>query len=217
MINEEIIKLKKKIIGFASHVEIMINDSIKALQNNDKELLKKVIKKDEPFANKLELSIDKQCINFIARYCPKASNLRTVVMLLKMNNDLERIADNCVYICYKSKSLIEKPEWSNHIADIANISEIVSAMLKDSIKSIVDNDIELAKDVCRRDEQVNKLRDDKINELIKYMNSNPKAIEEALALIRICDRLERIADLSTNIAEDAAFIAKGKVIKHKKK
>lgn len=215
MLNTEINKLKSKIISFSYHVEQMINNSSNSYKNKDIELLKKIIKKDENKANSLELKIEKNCISTIAQYAPKATNLRMILMILKMNNDLERIADNCVNICYSYIELIENYYSNEQVEDILEITKIVASMLNDSISSFVEEDIHLAKSVCERDKIVDKYRNKKRKKIRKIIKSDSKDFDELLQYLKIYDKFERIADLSTNIAEDVIFIAKGKVIRHK--
>ena len=217
MIDKKINDLIGKIVSFAYHVENMLDSSIIALKNKDKDLFDKIINEMEPQSNKMELELDLQSISIIAQYNPLASNLRTTVMILKINNDLERMADNCVSICHGGNKLISSPVLSENIEEIAETANIVSSMLKDGILSFINNNHNLSKKVCKRDLLVNQFRDKKLIYYIQEMKKAPEYIDSYLELIKICDRLERIADLSTNIAESSFFITKGKVLKHKKK
>lgn len=216
MLNTEINKLKSKIISFSYHVENMISNSSNAFKNKDIDVLNYIINKDEDKANSLEVKIEKNCISTIAQFAPKASNLRIILMILKMNNDLERMADNCVSISYSFIELIEKTYSDDQIEDIIEITQIVVSMLNDSIKSFIDEDIELAKNVCKRDKIVDKFRNKKRKKIRKSIQSDSDDYDELLQYLKIYDKFERIADLATNIAEDVVFIAKGKVIRHKK-
>jgi len=174
-----------------------------------------VIKEYEPKMNELEIELDELCTNLIALYQPKAGNLRTILMILKMNNDLERVGDLAVNISESALYLIEKPPVKPLI-DIPRMAEESIDMLKNAIDSFINKDAELAKSVCEKDTIVDGLRDQVLRELITYMSSDPTTIERAIHLIRISRSLERIADLSTNICEDVIFMVEGKVIKHHK-
>lgn len=213
MIEEKIKILKQKIIEFGLLVEEMIDKSIKGLIEKKEEILKEVIEKLEPIANRFEIEIDELCIEIIAQYEPKARNLRVVLMVLKINNDLERIGDHAVNICESSLFLIKRPDVKPLI-DIPRMAEESTKMIKDSISSFIEEKIDLAKDVCKRDDIVDNLRDQITRELITYMVEDYSVIERALHLIRIAQNLERIADLSTNICEDVIFMIEGKIIKH---
>ncbi|CUS78080.1 phosphate transport system protein [Candidatus Kryptonium thompsonii] len=213
MFYEKLNKLKEKIIEQGNLVESMIEKSIRGLINKDKALLLEVIQIDEPRTNEAEIEIDEMCINLIARFQPTAQDLRTIIMILKMNNDLERIADMAENISESALFLIERP-MVKPLIDLPKMAEETMRMLKDSIDSFIKNDPKLAKSVCERDDVVDAYRDQILRELVTYMISDPTTIERALHLERISRNLERIADLATNIGEDVIYIVEGKVIKH---
>ncbi len=213
MFYEKLNKLKEKIIEQGNLVESMIEKSIRGLINKDKALLLEVIQVDEPRTNEVEIEIDEMCISLIARFQPEARDLRTIIMILKMNNDLERIADMAENISESALFLIERP-LLKPLIDLPKMAEETIRMLKDSIDSFIKNDPKLAKDVCERDDIIDAYRDQILRELITYMISDPTAIERAIHLERISRNLERIADLATNIGEDVVYIVEGKVIKH---
>ena len=197
----------------ASLVEGMISKSITGLTKRDRTLLLEVIEQDEPGENALEIEIDDDAIQLVACFQPQAKDLRTIQMILKMNTDLERMADEAVNISESALFLIEKPEIKSLI-DIRKMAEKANQMLQDSLKSLMNEDTQLAKDICERDDIVDGLRDQILDELIALMTSDPSVIEPSLRLIRICRSLERIADLSTNICEDVIYMVEGKTIKH---
>ncbi len=215
IVEEKINKLKEKIIEMALIVEEMIEKSIKGLLERNKEILDEVIEKEEKKVNDMEIEVDDMVTKFIALYHPEAEYLRTALMILKINNDLERMGDEAVNICESALFLIERPPVKPLI-DIPRMAEIAIQMLKDSITSFIERKIELAKDVCIRDDLVDSLRDQIYRELITYMMQDPSTIERSFHLMRIARSIERIADLSTNLCEDVIFMVKGKVIKHHK-
>lgn len=213
MIENRLQEIKQKLIEFSLLTEKMIDESINGLLKKNPVLLKHIIEIDEPQTNKLELEIEELCIETIAQYAPKASHLRTILMILKINNDLERMGDHAVNICESALFLIERPNVKPLI-DIPRMAELTIKMLDDSLKSYIDQNPLLAKEVCRRDENVDNLRNQILRELITYMINDPATIERALHLLRITQNLERIADLSTNVCEDVVFMVEGKTIKH---
>jgi len=215
MITEKINILKKKLIEEAGLAEEMVKKSIEGLVEKKKEILEKVIKEYEPKMNEFEIELDELCTNLIALYQPEAGNLRTILMILKINNDLERIGDLAVNISQSALFLIERP-LVKPLIDIPRMAEEAIEMLKDAINSFINKDTELAKSVCEKDRIVDGLRDQILRELITYMSSDPSTIERSIHLIRISRCVERIADLSTNICEDVIFMVEGKVIKHHK-
>jgi len=215
ILEEKINKLRQKIIEYASLAEIMLEKSIRGLLDKDEALLKEVINDLENKSNLKEIEIDEECIALIVQFQPKARDLRVIMMILKMNNDIERMADHAVNIAQAAEFLIERPQVKPLI-DIPRLMEEAKIMLKNSIDSFIKEDAVIAKNVCQRDDIVDALREQIVRELITYMTSDPTTIERALRLIGIANNLERIADLSTNICEDVIFMVQGKVIKHHK-
>jgi phosphate transport system protein len=213
MLEERIISLRREVIEYATHTESMIEQSIQGLLNKDRELLKGIIEHDEPQANEYEILIEEMCIALIARYEPKAKDLRTILMFLKINNDLERAADHAVNISESALFLIGQPPVKPLI-DIPKMARESISMIKDSINSFINEDIALAQNVCERDSIVDELGNQTLRELIAFMTINDGAIERSLHLLKIARNLERIADLATNISEDVIFIVEGEIVKH---
>jgi len=214
IIEEKINELKEKILLMADIAKGMVTKSVRALIEKNDALANEVIEKDEPKVNNLEIEIEENAINLIALHQPEASHLRTVIMIVKINNDLERIGDHAVNIAESVMSwLIPKPEVKPLI-DLPRMADGTTRMLSDSIDAFIRGDAELARNVCRRDSDIDSLQDQITRELITYMVSDSKTIDRALALILVARNLERIADLATNLAEDVIYIVKGEVIKH---
>jgi phosphate transport system protein len=191
----------------------MVENSVRGLVDRREDVILTVLNKDEPRANEIEIKIDELCLTLIVQLQPKAIDLRTIIMLLKMNNDLERIADHAVNICQSAQSLITQP-LVKPLIDIPRMADEVSNMLKDGVNSFLHEDPVLAKSVCERDNAVDCLRNQIVRELITYMISDPSTIERSLHLMDISKNLERIADLSTNICEEVIYLVEGRVIKH---
>jgi phosphate transport system protein len=213
MFQEKMTNLKRQLVEYASLVETMIEKAVKGLISKEQGLLRSVIDKDEPRANDFEISIDELCTELIAQYEPRAKDLRTILMVMKMNNDLERIGDHAVNIAESALYLIERP-LVKPLIDIPRMSEVATGMLKDGIRAFIQEDADLARSVCERDETVDALRDQILRELVTFMVSDSKAIERSLHLTRVSGNLERVADLSTNMCEDVIFMVKGEIIKH---
>ena len=215
MLGEKLNDLKKKLTEEAGLAEDMVKKSIEGLIEKRKEILEKVIKEYESKMNELEIELDEFCTNLIALYQPEAGNLRTILMILKMNNDLERTGDLAVNISESALFLIERP-LVKPLIDIPRMAGEVINMLKNAVNSSINRDTKLAKSVCEKDVIVDKLRDQILRKLITYMSSDPSTIKRSIHLMRISHSLERIADLSTNICEDVIFMVEGRVIKHHK-
>jgi phosphate transport system protein len=213
MLGEKIKELRKELIEYATFVENMIDKSINGLLKKDREQLNEVIEKDEPKANYSEIILDERCTGMIAQYQPKAKDLRIILMALRINSDLERVADYAVNISRSALFLIERPQVKPLI-DTPRMAEESVKMLKDSISSYINEDSVLAQNVCERDNIVDELGNKILRELITFMAEEPATIERSLHLLKIARSLERIADLSTNICEDVIFMVEGEVIKH---
>jgi phosphate transport system protein len=211
-LEEEINNLKKLLLHMAASVEEMIAKSVKALKERNMILAEDVIRGDER-VNKMEIDIDNLCIKILALYHPEAEDLRTVTMIMKINNDLERIGDHAVNIAERAIYLADKPAVKPLI-DIPRMSEKATEMLRESLDAFVNKNAELAVEVCKKDDEVDSLESQIMRELVTYMIADPTTIDRALYLILISRDLERIADLATNIAEDAFYIASGKILKH---
>jgi phosphate transport system protein len=213
MFEQKLANLKRELVEYAALVESMIEKAVKGLLEKEPDLFADVIEKDEVRANMYEVEIDEMGTALIAQHEPKAKDLRTILMIMKMSNDLERMGDHAVNIAQSGCLLIERPLVKPYI-DVPRMSEVTIGMLKDSIIAFINEDAALAKNVCERDSEVDGLRDQLFRELITYMISDVKTIERAIHLTRVAGNLERVADLSTNICEDVIFMVKGQVIKH---
>jgi phosphate transport system protein len=215
ILDEKINALKSRLIDYATLVEAMIDKSMRGILKKDRKLLIEIIEQDEPKTNDFEIEIEEACTTFIAQYEPKAKDLRTILMILKINNDLERIGDHAGNIAESGLFLIERPDVKPLI-DIPKMAENSIKMLKDSVESFINEDALLAKSVCERDSEVDHLLEQIIKELSTLMIQDSSRIERSMQLIRVAHNFERIADLSTNICEDVIYMVEGRVIKHHK-
>lgn len=211
-LDEEIANLKKLLLGMAASVEEMIAKSIKSLKERNMILAEEVIKSDKKI-NDMEISIDGLVIKILALYHPEAEDLRTVMMIMRINNDLERIGDHAVNIAQCTIRLADKPPVKPLI-DIPRMAGKAMEMLRESIDSFINKNAELAVEICKKDDEVDFLQNQIMRELVTYMIADPTIIERALSLILVGRNLERVADLATNIAECTFYVAQGKVLKH---
>ena len=213
VLEDKIATLKQQLFTMAGIVEEMIGNSVKALVNKDPALAEQVIGPDEDRVNHLEIENEDAAINLVALHQPEASNLRTLAMVIKINNDLERLGDHAVNIAQAAQFLMTKPAVKP-LVDIPKMAEHAIAMLKDSLDAFTRNDADLARSVCGRDATVDELNDTVKRDLAEVMNADGTTIDRALKLMMVSLNLERVADLATNIAEDTIYIATGQVIKH---
>ncbi len=210
--DEEMELLRKRLLSMAGRVEESIRRAIKSLKERDKSVANKVIEEDIEI-DREEVGIEEKCIELIARYQPEAVDLRTIIGVIKINNDLERIGDLSVNIACASIRLLDKPQLKP-IIGLFHMTKVVTGMLRDSIGSFIDRDAELARAVCVRDDEADAMRNHLIRELLTYMMEDPKTISRCMDLALIARNLERIGDLSTNISEDVIYINKAVIIRH---
>jgi phosphate transport system protein len=213
VLEDKIAGLKQQLFTMAGIVEEMIANSVKALVSKDAALAEQVVGPDEDRVNRLEIENEDAAMNLMALYQPEASNLRTIVMVIKINNDLERLGDHAVNIAEAAQFLMSRPAVKP-LVDIPKMADCAIGMLKDSLDAFTRNDAELARSVCGRDNIVDELNDTVKQDLAKVMSADPVTIDRALKMMMISLNLERIADLATNVAEDVIYIATGQVIKH---
>lgn len=209
---EEMNELNKKLLKMASMVEDMIAKSIKSLKDKNMILAQEVINTDKDI-DKMEIEIDNHGVRILGLYQPEARDLRMVVTALNINKELERIGDHAVSIATMSQYLSEKP-LVKPLVDIPRMADKTVDMLKESLDAFISKDSEKAVEVCKKDDEVDKLEPQIVRELITYIMADPQIIDRALRYVYIARHLERVADLATNIAEDAYYIATGEVLKH---
>lgn len=209
----ELKELHKEIFDMATRAKDLIHKSIEALKNRDKAQAQGVIEADSK-VDELELLIDEKCVDLIARYQPMARDLRFITIGMKINSDLERIADLAVDISERVLEIIDKPVLKP-LVDIPKLSLVAQNMVQDAIDSFVNKDIALAKKVVLADSEADKLRDLVQQELVNdYMTKDPSTAPRAVPLLLIARYLERICDHATNIAEDVVYMVEGRVVKH---
>ncbi len=214
--DEELKELHKDILKMGVLVQEAIFKSIEALKNRDKSPADEVINTDDKI-DELELVIDEKCIDLIARYQPMAGDLRFITTGMKINAELERIADLAVDIAQRVLELVDKP-LLKPLVDIPKLSAIAQNMVRDVIDSFIKKDVELAKKVVLSDSEADKLRNIVCDELTNdYMARDASTASRAVPLLLIARHLERICDHTTNIAEDVIYMVEGKVVKHRLK
>ncbi|MCS7150876.1 MAG: phosphate signaling complex protein PhoU, partial [Endomicrobia bacterium] len=178
--------------------------------------LETIITEQEKKSNDYEVDLEEKCVYIIAQYQPKAFDLRLILCVLKMSNDLERIADHIVNIAQSGSYLIDHDFnlLNKYRADIEQIWSITNNMLTESITSFIEQNSAAAKNLCKLDQSVDHLKAQIYRKIIEDIKIDPLNIERYLHLERIINNIERIADLSTNICEDIVFLYEAKIIKH---
>ncbi len=212
LIKPKLEEIRDRIIEMADMAAKMVENAVEAIVQHDPKYLT-VVDELEEKVDKMEVENESLIITTIARYQPEAKYLRMLVMDLFVNRDLERIGDHAENIKENAERILQKPKLKEYV-DLPVMTEITLGMLKDAIKSLSDLDTDLARSVIARDDKVDALQDQIIRELYTYMVEDPKNIKVALRLITVTNNLERIADLSTNLAEEVIYMKEGKMLRH---
>jgi phosphate transport system protein len=205
-------RLRRELIGMGAEVESQIRVAVEALVEGDAAKARAVCERD-PVVNDLEVRNEEAVIHLLATQQPVASDLRLLVAAVRINADLERIGDHAVNIAQAAERLAGVKPFKPWI-DVPHMAEVVRGMLRDALDAFVRRDTVLAKRVLERDDVVDAKNLSIIRELLTYMAENPALIGRSIEIMLISRNLERVADLATNIAEEAIFIAEGLVIKH---
>ena len=209
---EELEDIKRSILSMAGLVEKCLDDIATALAEHENELAEAVIAMDEEIDQR-EVEIDRLATEFIARHQPTATDLRFVIVAIKLGPELERIADNAVNIAERVLHLSKYP-LVKPLIDLPRMLALAHAMVSDAIAAYVARDARAARQIIRRDDEVDSLYMQVFRELLSYMIEDPKAISRAIDLILVARFIERIADQSTNIAEEVVYLVEAKPIRH---
>jgi len=209
----EMDELKARLAAYGQFVQQMIEKSRSALVTRQLELPRQIIDTDEPRANKTEIELEAECTSLIARHQPMARDLRTILMVMGITNDLERMADHAVNIAEAVGDHINGTSLKPDNAVLLMFEKTIS-MLDGSIRAFINEDAALGQRVCESDNAVDELATSILEGLSASMTKVPASVPENLALLKIAGNLERVADLSTNIGEDVIYMTEGRVIKH---
>src|SRR6266540_1404368 len=193
-------------------VERQIQHAIEALTEVDEKKAADVIAADAEI-DRMEMVVEEQAVHLLALQQPVAVDLRFLVAVLKINNDLKRTADPPANTGEGAERLAGQKPFKPFV-DITYMAEVASSMLKQSLDAFVNRDAALAKQVIRKDDILDDKNVSMIRKLLTYMAENPALITYCLELISISKNLERVGDLATNICEDTIFIAEAKWVKH---
>jgi phosphate transport system protein len=208
----ELEELNQALLAMGALVESSIHCSVQALVNRDERMARRVIE-DEIRINQMELDIDARVTRLLALNQPVAGDLRLLIIALKINTDLERMGDLAVNIAERAISLAKVP-LVKPLIDTPRMASLVEDMLHNSLDSFVKRDAALAATVLPADDEVDSIRDNIYSELLEVRQSNPTVVPSAIHLMFVARNLERIADHTTNIAEDVIFLVRGIDIRH---
>ena len=213
-LDKELKQLKKTTTKMWVLVQSQIEKAYQSMITNDKDLAWEVVA-NEKRVNSMELKIDSDCEDIFALYNPVASDLRTVLATLKINNNLERVGDLAEGI---SKHIIsEEDTFNEDLFNKTRIHEMYNAVIeimKDVLQAYIDEDTKLARTIFKKDEVLNEINADATKNIAKYIDSDISKVEQGLNFLSIIRKLERVGDQCTNIAEEIIFSHEAKVLKH---
>jgi phosphate transport system protein len=211
--HDQLSSLKEQLLGMSAKAEERTDLAMEALLARDKDKANLVIDGDVDI-NKLEVQVEQAAVELLALQQPMARDLRFIIGAIKVSNDLERVGDHAVNIAESAIRLAEKPKVAINVPEIEVMARRARKMLGDSLDAFIRADGALGRQVCKADDVVDALHDSVFRVLLTHMMADPKTITPSLELLLVGRNLERIADLATNISEDAVYLAEGKQIKH---
>jgi phosphate transport system protein len=209
---QDLEELKQRLLWMASLAERSVHQAVHAVLESDENLAQTVLQEEDAI-NEMQIEIDDRVQRLLALQQPMAIDLRFILAVSRINNDLERIGDQAVNIAQSALRILRHPQVKPYV-DLPRMSELVETMVRDSLNALVQKDQELAKSVLTRDDEVDRLRDQMFRELLTYMMENSRVVFPAFELILVAKNLERIGDHATNIAEDVIYIVVGRDIRH---
>lgn len=214
-IETEVKKLKTEVVNMWHLVHSQLSKAKGAMINFDKDLAHEVVKREKR-VNAYEIKLDRDCENIFALYTPVAIDLRFVLAVLKINNNLERIGDIAEGI---AKYVIEAPEPFNETmlekTQVLKMYKDAVNILTDALEAFETEDTQLARTIFKKDEVLDALNADSIKAIAETIQHNTQLTEEAMYILSIIRRLERVGDQCTNIAEETIFYLEAKVLKHR--
>ena len=205
-------ELKERLLWMGGLAERAVHQAMEAVLEAQEEPAQRVLA-EENAINELQIEIDDRVMHLLALQQLMAADLRLVLAVSRINNDLERIGDEAVNISEAALRIVRHPRVKPYV-DLPRMSELAEEMVRDSLNAVVRRDVELARSVLIRDDQVDRLRDQIFRELLTYMMGDSSVVFPAFELILVAKNLERIGDHATNIAEDVIYMVEGHDVRH---
>jgi len=213
-LQRELDKLKKRILSLGALVEERVHLASRAIENRDVDLAKQIIQSDHE-VDEMEVEVEEECLKILALHQPVAIDLRFIVAAIKINNELERIGDQAVNIAQRIIT-IAKPESTDFYFDYSSMAEKAESMLRKSLDALVTLDLDVAFNVLTLDDEVDDIQNDAYDQIKAAISQRPERVGYLINLLLISRHLERLADHSTNIAEEVIYLIEGEIIRHGK-
>jgi phosphate transport system protein len=204
--------LEDRLNEMAGRAETALIKSMEAVKTRDSSLARQVYQEDQAI-DRLELEVEDRCLSFLGLQQPVARDLRQVVASIRISNYLERIGDHAVNIAQSAIKLSGIPS-GKPLEDLPRMGERTAAMLRDSVSAWLTGNAVLARQICERDQEIDAYKAQIYATLTTAMLHDPEIVPRALEQVLVSRNLERVADLATNIAEEAIFVTEARVIKH---
>jgi len=210
----EIDKIKKMVLTLGAKIEDRVHRATSAISPCDAEVAALLIKQDQEI-DQAEVEIEEECLKLLALYQPVAVDLRFLIAVIKITNDMERIGDQAVNIAQRILTM-SKDTLNGHkfFFDYTQMIEKVEYMLKSSLDALVNLDIDTAIQVCQMDDAVDQIKSDAYNSIKKTMKENPEQLSYLINFFLISRHLERLADHCTNISEEVIYMIEGEIVRH---
>ena len=212
LLKAEMKEVQDKLIELSVLVEDSLDKALRAIKENDLELAEDVVSQDRKI-DMMEVHLEEECLRTLALHQPVATDLRFIVAVLKINNDLERVGDLAANIAKRTHFLTDI-SFKKLPFDFKKIASLTTFMLRGSLDAFIRLDADLAKEVCETDNEVDVLHKNTYISVIKKVQEIPDQIETSIQCLSISRFLERIADYATNIAEDVIYLTSGKIVRH---
>jgi phosphate transport system protein len=213
-LHKEIERIKKQVLSLGAEVEERVEIAVKAIETRDDKLAQQVIEGD-PEIDNLEVDVEEECLKVLALHQPVAIDLRVLIAALKINNDLERVADLACDIAEQAQFLATRKEISRPF-DFPAMSQKVMKMLRQCLDAFVHLDEAVANEVCFQDDEVDDIHKAMFGQVKESLTARPDEAGQLLSYLSVSRYLERIADHTTNIAEDVIYLIKGNIVRHTK-
>ena len=208
----ELDELKQRLLWMGGLAERSVHQAMHAVLECDEKAAQDVLSNEDAI-NELQIEVDDRVVQLLALQQLVAVDLRFVVAAARINNELERIADQAVNIAQSADRIVRHPRVKPYV-DLPRMSEVAEEMMRDSLNALVRRDVELAQKVLAMDDQVDHYRDQIFRELLTYMMGDSSVVFPAFELILVAKNLERIGDHATNIAEDVIYMVQGQDVRH---
>ena len=209
----EVEQLKVKVLELGQKVEENFQMAVESLINRDSQLAEKLVDADIEI-DRLEVDLEEECLKILALHQPVAIDLRFVIAVLKINNDLERIGDLAVNVAERTLFLSSRPEVQAHM-EFGVMAEKTKSMLRRSLEALVNMDTDQARQVCVDDDEVDAINRDIYEVVQGAIRDDMSQMECLIHYLSVARHLERIADHATNIAEDVIYMVDGEIVRHK--